>query len=71
MKPNEIEEYVAEAIDLFLRDAPDSDFQRGYLCALINVYREAFHFEDIRVKAAEALLAAKTQDAIPEKTVSA
>lgn len=32
--------YLREAFGGFLRDNPDSDYQRGYLAALLAVYRE-------------------------------
>jgi hypothetical protein len=34
-----IERYIERAIDRFLTDPPDSDFQRGYFDALIVIYR--------------------------------
>ena len=39
---SDAEQYIREAIDLFLKDPPDTDFQRGYLCALVNVALEGF-----------------------------
>ena len=58
-------QYVEEALGLFFRDAPDSEFQRGYLAALLLVYHEGFGAPDSTLlKAGEALLAMKTQDAI-------
>lgn len=36
------ERYIEQAIAAFVRDPPDSDFQRGYLEALLVVQREAF-----------------------------
>lgn len=36
------ERYIQQAIEAFVRDPPDSDFQRGYLEALLVVKREAF-----------------------------
>ena len=51
------EPYVATAIDAFLNDPPDSDFQRGYLAALVAVYKEAIGrpAADARIIAAEKL----------------
>jgi hypothetical protein len=40
LRVENVEDYVREAIDLFLRDPADSDFQRGYFCALVNVALE-------------------------------
>ena len=37
------ERYIKQAIAAFVRDPPDSDFQRGYLEALLVVQREAFN----------------------------
>lgn len=36
-----MEEYVVRAIEGFLKDPPDCDFQRGYLAALITIGVEA------------------------------
>lgn len=32
--------YIARALGGFLNDPPDSDFQRGFLSALLVIYRE-------------------------------
>lgn len=37
------EQYIEQAIAAFMRDPPDTDFQRGYLEALLVVQREAFN----------------------------
>jgi hypothetical protein len=34
--------YVQEAIESFVKDPPDSAFQRGYLSALLVIWKEAF-----------------------------
>lgn len=50
--------YLASSIEGFLRDPPDSNFQRGYLAALLAVYSEGLgRRQDARVRAAERLLA--------------
>lgn len=33
--------FILRAVEGFLGDPPDSDFQRGYLAALVNIYRES------------------------------
>lgn len=48
--------FLMAAIEGFLRDPPDSDFQAGYLSALLVVYREGLRREgDARLDAAEKL----------------
>lgn len=49
--------YVSSAIDGFLNDPPDSPFQRGYLAALVAIYKEALGRDksDARLIAAERL----------------
>lgn len=49
--------YLAAAIEGFLGDPPDTDYQRGYLSALIDVYREGINGDmtDARVVAASPL----------------
>jgi hypothetical protein len=47
-----IERYIERAIDRFLADPPDSDFQRGYFEALLVIYREAMGRKDERLDAA-------------------
>jgi hypothetical protein len=36
-----VEEYVTRAVQTFLADAPDTDFQRGFLAALLVLAEEA------------------------------
>lgn len=50
--------YILDAILSFLSDPPDSDFQRGYLAALISIYREGLNkgADDDRVKYLEKIL---------------
>ncbi len=36
-------DYVRFALEAYLNDPPDTEFQRGYLAALVAIYREAFH----------------------------
>ena len=49
--------YVIEALEGFLNDPPDSDFQFGYLSALCAVYREALNGQkDARLIACERIL---------------
>lgn len=52
------EPYIMKAIEGFLNDPPDSEFQEGYLSALISVYREAIGRgeSDARIEAAERLI---------------
>lgn len=49
--------FIVRAIEGFLADPPDSDYQRGYLAALVNIYREGMGRgeTDARVIAAEKL----------------
>lgn len=51
--------FIERAIESFLNDPPDTEFQRGYLGALINVYREGLGrgAQDARLIAAERLTA--------------
>lgn len=53
-----IQPYLMGSIEQFLGDPPDSEFQRGYLAALLSVYTEGLGrgASDARVKAAEGLL---------------
>lgn len=53
-----VEPFVMKAIEGFLNDPPDSDYQRGYAAALIVIYREGLGrgASDARVEAAERLL---------------
>lgn len=52
--------YMIEAIDGFLMDPPDSDFQRGFLAALLVLYREGLGrgASDARLIAADRLVSA-------------
>lgn len=48
--------FLMSAIEAFLRDPPDSEFQKGYLAALLIVYREGLgRNTDGRLDAAERL----------------
>src|SRR5262245_37973021 len=38
---NQLEEYVTSAVQMFLVDPPDTDFQYGFLAALLVVAKEA------------------------------
>ena len=50
--------YLTKTIDGFLRDPPDSDFQCGFLSAVIVVYKEALGSDpDSRIEACEKLIA--------------
>jgi hypothetical protein len=53
-----IEPFLIRLIELFLIDPPDSDYQRGYLAALIITYREGLKREapDSLLQDAERLL---------------
>ena len=50
--------YIVDAVAGFLNDPPDSEYQYGYLGALLNVWREGVgrNCDDGRLIAAEALL---------------
>jgi len=49
--------YLAEAINGFLKDPPDSEYQRGFLAALIVVSTEGIGRQsDARIIAAEKML---------------
>jgi len=37
---DEIKDYLTEAFDLYRKDPPDTDFQKGYLAALLEVASE-------------------------------
>lgn len=43
---NDIDVFIAKAFDGFLSDPPDTEFQRGYLAALINVASEGLGWDD-------------------------
>lgn len=47
--------YVETAIRGFLIDPPDSEFQRGYLAALVTVYREALDGDENLAQSADLL----------------
>jgi len=65
-----IERYIERAIDRFLTDPPDSDFQRGYFDALIVIYREAMGRNDERLDAALKLrIPRPLADSGPSRTV--
>lgn len=55
---------LTAAIDLFLGDPPDSEYQYGYLAALLSLWREAIDggTADARVIAAERILARRAAD---------
>lgn len=49
--------YIEQAVESFLKDPPDSDYQRGYLAALLTVWEEAIGSKgDARHEAAYRLL---------------
>lgn len=50
--------YITEAVTGFLQDPPDSDFQRGFLAALLACHDEALskREEDSRITAARRLV---------------
>lgn len=52
-----IASYMLEAIGRFLSDPPNSDFQRGFLAALLVLYREGGRdsSSDARLMAADRL----------------
>lgn len=52
--------YILAAIDGFLNDPPDSEFQRGFLAALLVTYREGIGrgASDARLMAADRLVLA-------------
>lgn len=49
--------YLVNALEGFINDPPDSPFQRGYLAALIAVYKEGLGkgTDDIRLAVVEKL----------------
>lgn len=53
----QLESYIERSIDAFFIDLPDSDYQRGYLAALVNIYREVMGRDDERLAAALKLIA--------------
>ena len=58
LEARRITPYVLEAIAGFIGDPPDSQFQRGYLSALLDIYREGLGNKsaDARVVAAEEIM---------------
>tara|TARA_Y100001947_G_scaffold158677_2_gene172583 strand:+ start:1077 stop:1295 length:219 start_codon:yes stop_codon:yes gene_type:complete len=49
--------YIRESILCYLGDPPDTDFQVGYLAALVDVYRECLGQEGgDRIKLAASLI---------------
>jgi len=40
IKPANVEEYVTSSVQTFLGDPPDSDYQRGFLGAMLIVAKE-------------------------------
>lgn len=49
--------YIERAVEGFLKDPPDSDYQAGYLAALLAVWEEAIGSKgDARHEAASRLL---------------
>lgn len=50
--------YIIQAVELFLLDPPDCEFQRGYLAAILNVWIEGVgrNVHDARIVAAQKLL---------------
>ena len=50
--------YIREAIISYLGDPPDSDFQQGYLAALLDLYREGLGkgSDDDRIKLAAKMV---------------
>ena len=41
VKPANVEEYVTSSVQTFLGDLPDSDWQRGFLGAMLVIAEEA------------------------------
>lgn len=50
--------YLRDALAGFVGDPPDTEFQRGYLAAMLDVYKEAIGRDDDVYRAAEHVLAA-------------
>jgi hypothetical protein len=44
--------YIEKAIDRIIAGPPNTDFQRGYFQALIDIYRDAMGRNDERLNAA-------------------
>ncbi len=47
--------YIEKAIRGFIADPPDTDYQRGYLAALLVVYREAMDGDESLARKADLL----------------
>jgi hypothetical protein len=52
-----VDSYIMRAVQGFLNDPPDDEFQRGFLSALVVVYREGLSGRrtDARIVAADRL----------------
>lgn len=50
-----VSRYIDAVIDGFFRDPPDSDYQRGFLAALVVIRREATGKTDDRLDAADRM----------------
>ena len=56
-------EYIVEAVQDFVSDPPDSEFERGYLFALLTVWIEALNLpEDGLFVAANNILKTKLNE---------
>ena len=62
IKPANVEEYVTSSVQTFLGDPPDSDYQRGFLGAMLVVAEEALRLQMDKppFKKAEKLLTTKS-----------
>lgn len=56
-EPETVETYIERVIDSFFFDLPDTDYQRGYLAAMVDTYRDSMHRNDGRLTAARELVA--------------
>ncbi len=65
----EAEAMMRQALDLFAIDPPDSDFQKGYLCALMIFAKEALGFasNDPALAQCENLFSNRHADAFAPK----
>lgn len=63
-----IEEFVLGQIAGFIGDPPDSDYQQGYLAALVNVAGEGLGFMNA-IKNAEELLSRRRRHEIGLRVV--
>ena len=61
LEAHRLRPYVMSSIEQYLGDPPDTDFQRGYLAALLTVYEEGMGqgAGDARVEAARRLAEAR------------